>query len=161
MQAHAAHASAHVAHAFQVCAACAYLPQHMCICMRACACACNPQVQRRRLDLRILVASAMLQAEELHAFLLSPSACACEPQVQRRRPDLRILVASATLQAEELRAFFDPGRDASMVKAAARAGVGAPAQRTPAIISIEGRTHPVEVGQARPGAGAVRGSFSS
>eukprot|EP00983_Pelagomonas_calceolata_P039677 1137281-Pelagomonas_calceolata.AAC.6 len=65
-------------------------------------------------------------------------------QVQRRRPDLRLIVASATLQAEELRAFFDPGRDSSVVKTV-QAGPGAPAQRAPAIISIEGRTHPVEV----------------
>ncbi|KAF5837631.1 putative DEAH [Dunaliella salina] len=65
-------------------------------------------------------------------------------KVQRRRPDLRLIVASATLQAEELRAFFDPGRDSSVVKTV-QPGPGAPVQRTPAIISIEGRTHPVEV----------------
>lgn len=65
-------------------------------------------------------------------------------QVQRRRPDLRLVVSSATLQAETLQAFFDPARDSSVIKAAQN-GPGTPEQRTPAIISIEGRTHPVEV----------------
>jgi len=64
--------------------------------------------------------------------------------VQRRRPDLRLVVSSATLQAESLREFFDPARDSAIIKENQR-GPGMPVQRTPAILSIEGRTHPVEV----------------
>lgn len=80
-------------------------------------------------------------------------------KVQRRRPDLRLIISSATLQAEALAAFFEGG---AMQRALRRAGagtgsgggvnnVGLPASPEPAILSVEGRTHPVEV--SGPGCG--------
>ena len=60
-------------------------------------------------------------------------------KVQRRRADLRVVISSATLQAEKVAAFFDT----ATVK-----GQGAGANgisKSPAIMSVEGRTHPVQV----------------
>jgi ATP-dependent RNA helicase DDX35 len=79
-------------------------------------------------------------------------------QVQRRRPDLRLVISSATLEAAKLRDFFDLStasaaaqrRAAAAAAAAAAAGGGAAASprdpsRSPAVITVEGRTHPVQV----------------
>ncbi len=60
-------------------------------------------------------------------------------KVQRQRPDLRVIISSATLQADKIAAFFDP----ATVK-----GKGLEAEglsKSPAIMSVEGRTHPVQV----------------
>ncbi|GMH34493.1 hypothetical protein BSKO_02327 [Bryopsis sp. KO-2023] len=57
-------------------------------------------------------------------------------KVLSRRPDLRLVIASATLEAEKLKEFFDM----RTVK------VGNEQQyKEPLIISISGRTHPVQV----------------
>ena len=71
-------------------------------------------------------------------------------QVQRRRPELRLVISSATLQADLLASFFAAsGAGARHSRAAAKAGtdapLGLPACPDPAILSVEGRTHPVEV----------------
>lgn len=67
-------------------------------------------------------------------------------KVQRRRPDLRLIIASATIQADAFRDFFDT-RAAKPV--APLAGVpsapGAEPSREPGLISVEGRTHSVQV----------------
>lgn len=67
-------------------------------------------------------------------------------KVLRVRPDLRVIVSSATLQAPALVAFFGglaaPGNVPQNV---AQTAPGAPPNRAPAVVSIEGRTHPVEV----------------
>ncbi len=60
-------------------------------------------------------------------------------KVQRRRPDLRVVVASATLEAERVAAFFD----ASTVRGA-KAGAD-DLSKQPAVLSVEGRTHSVQV----------------
>lgn len=60
-------------------------------------------------------------------------------KVQRRRPDLRVIIASATLEAERVAAFFD----ASTVRGA-KAG-GDDLSKQPALLSVEGRTHSVQV----------------
>jgi ATP-dependent RNA helicase DDX35 len=51
--------------------------------------------------------------------------------VLKKRPDLRVIVASATMDADELRKYFD------------LAGPRSPT--TAAILSLEGRSHPVRV----------------
>lgn len=61
-------------------------------------------------------------------------------KVQRRRPDLRVIVASATIQAEKVAQFFDTSTG--------RPSAGQdPLQpsRKPALLSVEGRPHSVQV----------------
>lgn len=59
-------------------------------------------------------------------------------KVQRQRPDLRVIISSATLQADKIAAFFDT----ATVKGK---GLGAEGiSKSPAIMSVEGRTHPVQ-----------------
>jgi ATP-dependent RNA helicase DDX35 len=60
-------------------------------------------------------------------------------KVQRQRPDLRVIISSATLQADKIAAFFDT----ATVKGK---GLGAEGiSKSPAIMSVEGRTHAVQV----------------
>lgn len=73
-------------------------------------------------------------------------------KVQRRRHDLRLIISSATLEVDKLVAFFDTAtirrhKTTATAGAGAGAGVGGSAElsRTPAVLSVEGRTHPVQV----------------
>lgn len=85
-------------------------------------------------------------------------------KVQRQRPDLRVIISSATLQAREMADFFNRGRAASRhfeshasampnigsqeedASAGALKGVTSPAPLTEAaLLSIEGRLHPVQI----------------
>lgn len=59
-------------------------------------------------------------------------------KVQRQRSDLRVVISSATLQADKIAAFFDT----ATVRGRADGGLS----RSPAVMSIEGRTHLVQVG---------------
>ena len=63
-------------------------------------------------------------------------------KVQKVRPDLRVVISSATLEARSLAAYFCSGVRPS-------AGGGPPSardvSRTPALISVEGRTFDVQV----------------
>jgi ATP-dependent RNA helicase DDX35 len=63
-------------------------------------------------------------------------------KVQRRRPDLRLVISSATLEVARLAAFFDTSSGAG---SKGSGGSGLPS-RAPAVLSVEGRTHPVQVG---------------
>jgi ATP-dependent RNA helicase DDX35 len=65
-------------------------------------------------------------------------------KVQKRRPDLRLIVSSATLDVDKLRAFFDAStlRGPAATAAAGSGGVS----RSPAVLSVEGRVYPVQVG---------------
>jgi ATP-dependent RNA helicase DDX35 len=64
--------------------------------------------------------------------------------VLRRRPDLRLVISSATLEVARLAAFFDTANSVS-----SSGGGGGGPSRTPAVVSVEGRTHPVQVGAAQ------------
>ena len=65
-------------------------------------------------------------------------------KVQKRRPDLRIIISSATLQADKIASFFD-SRTVRRGNAAEPSGsLGVPSGE-PAIISVEGRLHNVQV----------------
>lgn len=63
-------------------------------------------------------------------------------QVQKVRPDLRVIISSATLEARGLASYF-VGHDRGPAHAdtAAAAGVS----RTPAVMTVEGRTFDVQV----------------
>ena len=69
-------------------------------------------------------------------------------KVQKRRPELRLIISSATLEVEKLRAFFDTST--SRGPAAAAGGGGNAPSRAPAVIAVEGRQHPVQVGLLQP-----------
>ncbi|KAK7753874.1 hypothetical protein SLS62_004240 [Diatrype stigma] len=62
-------------------------------------------------------------------------------KIRKRRPELRIIISSATLQAEEfLRFFAEQADDASDQKAGANG-----TSQTATIISLEGRTYPIDI----------------
>lgn len=61
-------------------------------------------------------------------------------KVQKRRPDLRLIISSATMQAQAIAGFFD----ASTTWRQPEPRVGT-VLRTPAVLSVEGRTHSVQV----------------
>ncbi|KAJ0159050.1 putative ATP-dependent RNA helicase DHX35 [Colletotrichum tanaceti] len=70
-------------------------------------------------------------------------------KIQKKRPELRIIISSATLQAEEFLRFFttNPGDEEKKPVAAPEDGdakAGADDERG-AIISLEGRTFPVDI----------------
>ncbi|KAI1816421.1 P-loop containing nucleoside triphosphate hydrolase protein [Poronia punctata] len=59
-------------------------------------------------------------------------------KIRKRRPELRIIISSATLQAEEFLDFFSQNSDNQ--EAAGKEG-----EATGTIISLEGRTYPIDV----------------
>lgn len=58
-------------------------------------------------------------------------------KILKRRPDLRIIVSSATLQAEEFLSFF--------TRTGGEAEIDDTSQSRGTIISLEGRTHPIDI----------------
>lgn len=60
-------------------------------------------------------------------------------QVLRQRPELRVVVSSATIQADKVAAFFAHARPA---RAASAASAPDP---TPAVLTVHGRVHPVQL----------------
>ncbi|KAI1740669.1 P-loop containing nucleoside triphosphate hydrolase protein [Xylaria scruposa] len=59
-------------------------------------------------------------------------------KIRRRRPELRIIISSATLQAEEFLSFFSvPSED--------QESADNPANQIGSIISLKGRTYPIDV----------------
>eukprot|EP00958_Prasinococcus_capsulatus_P020035 scaffold2552_cov380-Prasinococcus_capsulatus_cf.AAC.17 len=65
-------------------------------------------------------------------------------KVQQARPDLRLVIASATVDAEALAAFFGPKRLKAKPALLTPGNEAPPEHRTAAIISVEGRSFPVE-----------------
>ncbi|CAI5495714.1 unnamed protein product [Closterium sp. Naga37s-1] len=63
-------------------------------------------------------------------------------KVMRRRPDLRLVISSATLAADDVAAFFDTSHEKLKV---VPGGSDALPSRKPAIMSVEGRSHPVQL----------------
>lgn len=84
-------------------------------------------------------------------WLTAPSFCTTTvlgllKKIQKRRMDLRVVISSATLDAEAFRDFFQKGSGPSNPKSmteemAMKIGAG----RGVGIISVEGRTFPVEI----------------
>ncbi|KAK8129587.1 P-loop containing nucleoside triphosphate hydrolase protein [Apiospora kogelbergensis] len=60
-------------------------------------------------------------------------------KIMKRRPELRVVISSATLQAEEFLRFFDTHDSGGTPS------VGNEAKPAGAIISLEGRTYPIDV----------------
>lgn len=59
-------------------------------------------------------------------------------KIVRKRPELRIIISSATLQAEDYLQFF------KQTDADKKPGDAAPAQEIATIVSLEGRTYPID-----------------
>ncbi|KAH6688301.1 P-loop containing nucleoside triphosphate hydrolase protein, partial [Plectosphaerella plurivora] len=59
-------------------------------------------------------------------------------KIMKRRPELRIIISSATLQAEEFLKFFNTSLDAAPQAPADEA------KKQAAIVTLEGRTYPIE-----------------
>ncbi|KAL4419831.1 hypothetical protein ABPG75_006929 [Micractinium tetrahymenae] len=66
-------------------------------------------------------------------------------KVQRRRPDLRVVISSATIEAEKMARFFDTSNVRRPRAHAELPAEGAAPSRSPALMSVEGRTHSVQV----------------
>ncbi|KAL2629866.1 hypothetical protein R1flu_014552 [Riccia fluitans] len=62
-------------------------------------------------------------------------------KIQKRRPELRVIIASATMDATNVAAFFDTSAE----KFKASAAKESLPDRTPGMISVEGRSHSVRV----------------
>ncbi|RSM05799.1 hypothetical protein CEP52_006049 [Fusarium oligoseptatum] len=61
-------------------------------------------------------------------------------KIRRKRPDLRIIISSATLQAKEFLDFFTRSSDDQPAK-----GNGDAKNEIGAIVSLEGRTYPIDI----------------
>lgn len=59
-------------------------------------------------------------------------------KIRRKRPDLRIIISSATLQAEDFRNFFLEAKEETASENKQNEDIAA-------IISLEGRTHPIDI----------------
>lgn len=60
-------------------------------------------------------------------------------KVQKVRKDLRVVISSATMQAKVLAMFFDTGNGNQVPPSVGNI------RQTPCIMSVEGRTHDVQV----------------
>lgn len=60
-------------------------------------------------------------------------------KIRKKRPDLRIIISSATLQAKEFLDFFTQSHDEQ-----AQNEDGKPAEQIGTIVSLEGRTYPID-----------------
>ena len=60
-------------------------------------------------------------------------------KIRKKRPELRIIISSATLQAEDFRNFFAETRDETL------SGNGKETGDIASIISLEGRTYPIDI----------------
>eukprot|EP00850_Spirogloea_muscicola_P014569 SM000105S13914 [mRNA] locus=s105:356138:362673:- [translate_table: standard] len=96
---------------------------------------------REMMEDPLLSRYSVLMVDEVHErSVASDVLLGLLKKIQRRRPDFRLIIASATLAAKEMADFFDTSKERARIS-----NVADTPSRKPAILSVEGRMHQVQV----------------